>query len=82
MPSSARLTDLAVGVCICHDSPMGMVGHIITGSPNVKINGLQSARLTDTVLGACGHTGTIVSASGNVIVNGLGDARIGDAVVG
>lgn len=78
----ARLTDLFAGVCVCHPIPIPMTGVIITGSSNVNTNELSSARLTDIVLGACGHVGTIVGASGNVNINELGAARLGDPVAG
>lgn len=82
MPAEARLTDLFVGVCVCHSPPIGMSGTIVTGSGDTNTNGLAIARLTDIVLGHCGHVGAIVSASPNVNVNELGVARVGDSVVG
>jgi len=82
MAKIARLTDLFDGICTCHSTPIPMKGTIVTASENVKINGLGVARLTDVVLGQCGHTGKIVSASENMNANGLGIARVGDAVDG
>jgi len=82
MPGSARLTDLFSGVCVCHDPPIPMTGVIITGSPNTNVNELLDARLTDVVLGDCGHTGVISSASPNTNTNELGSARLGDSVTG
>ena len=84
MPSSARLTDLWVGICCCHSKPtcIPMAGPIITGSPNDNSGGLPQARLTDMVIGYCGHSGTIVSAASYCVANSLGKARIGDMVVG
>lgn len=73
-----RLTDVGVGTCCCHSSPdcIDMVGIIVTGSPNVFGNSLGSGRMTDVVLGQCGHTGIIVSGSSNVFSNGLPAARL------
>jgi len=84
MPGNARFSDIWVGICLVHPpSPIiGMAGPIVTSSPNVKTNNLGQARLTDVVIGYCGHPGVIVSASGNTIVNNLGTARISDAVAG
>jgi len=84
MPSSARLSDLWVGICCCHSKPtcIQMAGPIITGSPNDNSGGLAQARLTDMVIGYCGHTGSIVSAASYCNANSLGKARIGDKVVG
>jgi len=84
MPANARVSDLWVGICICHPPlpVIGMSGTIITGSDNVKVNSLSQARLSDIVIGYCGHPGSIVTASGNVDANSMGAARIGDAVSG
>jgi len=84
MPSTARITDLFIGVCGWHPPlpPITMGGTIVTGSGNVKINELGAARLTDVVLGYCGHVGVIVGASGDTKTNELGVARLGDPVVG
>jgi uncharacterized Zn-binding protein involved in type VI secretion len=59
-----------------------MVGVIITASPNVTIDNLGQARVTDILIGGCGHVGIIVSGSPNVQVNNLSVARVGDPVVG
>lgn len=84
MPGNARFSDIWVGICLIHPPApiIGMAGPIVTASPNVKINNLGQARLTDVVLGFCGHPGIIVSASGDTITNSLGTARSGDAVSG
>lgn len=84
MSKVARLTDMWVGICCCHVDPtcIGMSGRIITASPNAKSGGLNTARLTDMVIGNCGHCGTIVTASALNLTNGLGKARVGDQVTG
>jgi len=84
MPSNARLTDIAIGICCCHSNPtcIPMVGVIITASPNVTTNNLGQARVTDVLIGGCGHVGIIVSGSPNVQANNLSVARVGDPVVG
>ena len=80
----ARLTDIFVGVCVCHPPApaIPMTGTIVTGSGNVETNGLGSARKGDTVLGVCGHIGLIVDGSDTVQIGGVGVARTGAAVVG
>lgn len=60
-------------------------GLIDKGSPNVFINGLPAARMTDTsdewTVPSCSTgTGVIIGGSGNVFINGLPAARKGDAV--
>ena len=82
MSEIARLTDIFAGVCVCHLAPIPMGGTIITASGDTNANQLGIARLTDIVLGYCGHIGMIVSASGDINVNDLGMARRGDAVAG
>lgn len=80
----ARLTDVFVGVCMCHPPapPIPMTGIIITRSDDVKTNELGNARKGDIVLGACGHIGLIVEGSDTVQVDSIGVARAGAAVVG
>jgi len=84
MASVARLTDMWSGICCCHSNPtcIGMAGTIITASPNATSSGLGVARLTDMVIGYCGHVGTIISASTTNTTNGLGKARVGDQIIG
>lgn len=84
MPKVARITDIWAGICCCHVDPtcIGMAGPIITGSPNANSGGLSVGRLTDMVIGYCGHPGNIVTASTLNTTNALGKARIGDSVAG
>lgn len=84
MPSVARLTDMWSGICCCHADPpcIGMQGKIITGSPNHTSGGLSVGRLSDVVIGNCGHTGNIVSGSPTSQTNGKPKARVGDQVYG
>ena len=84
MPAQARVTDEHRGTCSHGASccPHSVVGTIIEGSPDTFVNGLQAARLNDSVVHNCPHCGTghISSASGTVSVNGIPAARLGDAV--
>lgn len=84
MSSSSRLTDLFVGICCCHPPVpcIPMAGQIITVSPNCVVNSLGQGRLTDIVIGGCGHPGVIVSGSPNVNANSLSKAFITSSVVG
>jgi uncharacterized Zn-binding protein involved in type VI secretion len=84
MPNQSRIGDLGVGICCCHSDPpcISMVGPIITGSPNHLTNGIPSARVSDMILGFCGHPGILISGSGTARINGLGASRIGDSFVG
>jgi len=82
MPKTVRLHDATVGVCCCHAGCIPMTGIIITASSDNHVNGRGKARLTDVVLGACGHTGVIATASTDCHANGLGVARVGDTTTG
>ena len=84
MPQDARIGDIGVGICCCHSSPrcIGMSGPLITGSPNVRSNGIPTSRLMDIVMGNCGHTGIMITASSNVRANGINSSRLGDAFTG
>jgi len=84
MAAVCRLTDLWSGICCCHSDPdcIPMAGPIITASGNASSVALAQARLTDMVIGYCGHPGTIVTSSGRNFTNTLGKARVGDQVTG
>jgi len=82
MPNIARIGDMASGVCCCHKGCPGMVGFIITGASTISIEGSNSARIGDIVLGGCGHTGIIVSGANTESDEGSPTAKIGDIVVG
>lgn len=84
MPGIVRLTDVWTGQCCCHVDPpcIPMNGIVISCSPSVFCNGLGEARITDLVVGSCGHIGRIISGSGVSFANGLGKARLGDIVTG
>lgn len=79
-----RLTDVGVGICCCHPPIpcIGMTGILVTASPNVYCNTLGSARLTDIMLGACGHIGIMVTGSTTVYTNGLPEVRLTDFFTG
>lgn len=77
MPKDARVTDLWYGRCDVCSCPMG---YILTGSPNVFVNNLASARKYDITVCMNGHFGMIVTGSPNVFVNNRPDARVTDLV--
>lgn len=82
--SLSRLNDVGVGTCCCHSGPtcIGMTGILITGSPDVFTEGLQNSRVTDIMLGGCGHVGIMVTGSPTVNINGLGAVRLTDTFTG
>lgn len=80
--SAATLTSIGLGQCTSHSSTIAMSGSIIEGSPNVIINGLSASKLTNIVIGDCGHIGIIVDASTNVNANSLGVAYLTSIFVG
>lgn len=78
MSNIARIGDKTLGTCYAHRTPITVNGTIITGSPTVKSQGFNVARLGDAILSDCGHKSKIVTASSNSRANGLGIAKIGD----
>ena len=79
---NARLTDAFVGICCCHPPApcVPMSGIIVTSAVSHNVNNLGNARLTDIVLGGCGHAGIIITSSGVVQSENLHVARLSDAV--
>jgi hypothetical protein len=59
-----------------------MTGTIITFSPNTICNSRGIGRISDIVLGQCGHVGTLVSGSASVKTNGFGNSRLSDYFTG
>jgi hypothetical protein len=79
--NTSRLGDIAVGTCFAHETPLHVVGTIISGSTNTYCNNMNVARTSDPVLFNCGHIGVIISSSKNKC-NNLSIAKITDSVVG
>lgn len=84
MPSKSRQQDLGVGICCCHPPVpcIPMTGFVLTYSFNTLVNSLGAGRLTDIVIGYCGHTGIMITSSNKTFINGLGSIRIGDRFAG
>ena len=82
MSKTARITDIGVGICVCHIVPIPMTGVIITGAGNKKVENQLTARITDIVLGYCGHTGVIITGNSTLEVANQSQSRIGDDFTG
>ncbi len=84
MANVSRVSDIWVGICCCHKDPdcIPMGGYIITGSPNSESSTLSGGRVSDMVIGYCGHPGKIITGSGSNITNSLGKAVSGSMVTG
>ena len=82
MPQSSKLTVIGVGVCVCHPVPIPMTGMIVTGAATKQIENLLAARITDVMLGFCGHPGIMVTGSSTVTVENQQQCKIGDNFVG
>lgn len=76
----ARLNDRTQGTCSAHETPLSTGGKITSASPDVFSNGIQVARLGDTVTADCGHTSVIITASPDVFANDKQVARLNDSV--
>ncbi len=84
MPNDARIGDIGIGLCHCHDSPdiIPMSGPLITGLFSVRSNKQPTSRLMDVVMGNCGHTGIMITASSSVRAGGINSSRLGDSFTG
>ena len=84
MPQAATLTSVGVGQCCCHHDPtcIDITAIVISGSPDIFINGLPAARMGDLMQGTCGHFGTIITGALDTFQNGIPAARLGDITQG
>jgi uncharacterized Zn-binding protein involved in type VI secretion len=71
-----RIGDVTEGHCDCGGHNDDYSGVVISGSPNVFSNGLQTGQITSVVRSDCGHESTIISGSNTVWTNGLNTARM------
>ena len=84
MSGLTRVTDICVGIGTHNDSccPHGIVGVIISGSPNSNCDNLPIARVPDVIAHSCPHCGIGVTLTGasNSFCNNIPLHRIGDLV--
>lgn len=74
MPGAARLNDIGSGHGNSPETP------IISGSPDVLINGQPAARVGDDLAPHSAHPRSITQGSSTVFINGKPAARIGDGI--
>jgi len=81
MRSIARLNDITQGTCY-HPShpPRPASGKIVTGSPDVTIDGRPVARINDIVVTDCGHYDYIIGYRKDIFGNNKEFARLNDLV--
>ena len=84
MPPTAIVTSIGTGLCYGHPPtvPIPMTGFVITGSPNKYIETQPAARITDLVMGYCGHIGILVTGFPTVNVNTLQQCIVGSNFTG
>ena len=73
---TAFITSVGVGICVCHMIPIPMVGVVITASTDKKVENNGAARVTDIVIGKCGHIGVLISGSSMVKSSGLDQTTV------
>jgi len=80
----ATITSVGSGVCWCHPpiSPIPMTGLIITGAAKTDAEGKAMSRITDILIGNCGHIGMIITGSSKIETEGLSQARVTDQFIG
>ena len=74
MPGAARLNEIGSGHGNSPETP------IISGSPDVLINGQPAARVGDALAPHSAHPRSITQGSSTVFINGKPAARIGDGI--
>jgi uncharacterized Zn-binding protein involved in type VI secretion len=84
MPASAIVSSIGTGVCYGHPPFLSipMIGVVITGSEDKQIENNGAARVSDIVMGHCGHIGVIVSGEANVNVDSENQAIVGSSFNG
>ena len=82
LPAAIAQVSMGVGICYCHTPAIPMIGLVLTGSQNTKVNNCPLARIGDLVLGYCGHIGVIISGASFTKTNASPVARKSDYFVG
>jgi uncharacterized Zn-binding protein involved in type VI secretion len=78
MPAMARLGDIGIGICPCHNPPQVYVTTFITGAPTVNNDGPNTCIITTLGASSCGHVTTALTGSPTVKACGQPVHRIGD----
>lgn len=82
MRNIARLNDITFGTCKhpSHPVPIPASGKIVTGSPDITIDGRPVARINDLVVTSCGHYDYIIGYRKDIFGNNKEFARLNDLV--
>lgn len=75
---NSRVTDIGIGYCSAHSSPVNVIVNIITGANSVKTNGLATANRASIGLSSCGHLTSVLTYSNTVKAENEGIHRVGD----
>lgn len=78
MSQVARIGDIGVGTCPCHDGGKPYTTVFISGASTVFADGLQVAILGTVGVSSCGHSTIALSAASFVDANGIKVHRLGD----
>lgn len=73
-----KTSDIGVGVCPCHDSPVTYVTTMTVGAYSVRTNNLPTATLMTIGMSSCGHPTVAITCSWNVRAQNLGVHRLND----
>lgn len=82
MAESCIVSSVATGMCYGHTPPIPMIGTVSTGSSLKNITNFNSGRISDVIIGHCGHGGVIVTGNDSVLVEHQCQARVGDSFTG
>jgi len=80
MSKNARVGDIGVGVCPCHEPPLAYttVFSETGAATSVKTNGQSQVIIGTIGIASCGHPTTAETGSGTVNAEGSGVHRLGD----
>ena len=78
MPLTSRIMDMGMGVCpACMGASVSTL--LIMGAGTILVDAQPVSRMTDMLIGSCGHPAIMVGGSSTEISENLGTARLGDA---
>lgn len=78
MPGIARMGDMGVGTCSCHESTKSYTTTFITGSPTVLTENAMTVMFGAVGISSCGHATTAMMVMPTVLAENQGVHRMGD----
>jgi hypothetical protein len=73
-----RVSDIGIGVCSAHKTPIPVVVTLVTGAPTARVNALPTATAITVGLSSCGHASIALTFSALAKAEKAGIHRVGD----